>query len=458
MFEIPAGYQPSTTGDVRRVTDVSDDSDQQWVPVDALCAGLYVAELDRPWTDTPFMFQGFEITREEDLAILRTYCQRVRVYPGRSREDAVERMTASLRHIDDAGKPGRRPGGTDWSAAHSAARETFGGEREPDAGAFRKRVAEAETRRRQARELVDEAMEDVRLGRMVDTGRAREFIGGLIDTIARDARAALWLTNLREASAHASSHSVHVCILALAFGMHLGMNRHELTRLGIGALLHDVGKIRIPDAILDKPGPLTVAEFEVVKRHPQDGYDAVAASGGVAPEALQVIRLHHERRSGEGYPLGLKGDRIPRHVLLVAVADAYDAMTSDRPYRAGMEPDRVLQIMYNESAEEFGVELVQEFIRCMGIFPEGSLVELDNGAVGVVVASRPDARLQPVVLLVQTPDGGPYDKRVMLNLAAPPEGEAAGQPRRIARAVAPAECKVDITAYVEEVFGMGSPA
>ena len=198
---------------------------------------------------------------------------------------------------------------------------------------------------------------------MIDTTQAREFIETLVENVARDARTAIWLTSLKETSAYTSLHCVHVCILSLAFGMHLGMSRQELTRMGIGALLHDVGKVRIPQRILDKEGPLTLAEFEVVKRHPQDGYDVISASGGVPPEALQVIRLHHERRTGTGYPLGLEGDRIPRHVLMVGLADAYDAMTSDRPYRAGLDSDKTLQVIYNEVADEFGADLVQEFIR-----------------------------------------------------------------------------------------------
>lgn len=440
---------------------MSANSNKRWVPVDALCKGLYIAELDRPWTETPFLFQGFEVTQEADLAILRSYCSHVCIYPDRSRREAVEEMEKGIERgqADSAletAQPRRqtKAGVHEWPQAHASSRDVFGDVRAPDGDLFRRRVAEAQKQRNEARRVVDEALEDVRLGRMIDTTQAREFIETLVDTVARDARTALWLTSLKETSAYTSLHCVHVCILSLAFGMHLGMSRQELTRMGIGALLHDVGKVRIPQRILDKEGPLTLAEFEVVKRHPQDGYDVISASGGVPPEALQVIRLHHERRTGTGYPLGLEGDRIPRHVLMVALADTYDAMTSDRPYRAGMDSDKTLQVIYNEVAEEFGADLVQEFIRCMGIFPEGSLVQLDNGAVGIVISSRPDARLQPVVLLVQAPDGQPHDKRVLINLAAPAEQGDRVAPRRIARAVAPSSCGVDVADIMTREFGL----
>ncbi len=435
------------------------NGNKRWVPVDALCKGLYIAELDRPWSETPFLFQGFEVTQEAEIAILRSYCSRVCVHPACSHRYAVEEMEKGIERLQtgsaaEAAKPRRRASANEWPHAHASSRDVFGDARAPDGDLFRRRVAEAHQQRNEARRVVDETLKDARLGRMIDTTHGRELVEALVDTVARDARIAFWLTSLKEASAYTSLHCVHVCILSLAFGMHLGMSRQELTRMGIGALLHDVGKARVPQRILGKEGPLTPTELEVIKRHPQDGYDLICASGGLPPEPLQVVRLHHERRTGTGYPLGLKGDHIPHHVLIVALTDTYDAMTSDRPYRAGMDSDNTLQVISNEAANDFGSDLVQAFIRCMGIFPEGSLVQLDNGAVGIVVSSRPDARLQPLVLLVQAPDGQPYDKGMLVNLAAPAEQGDRMAPRRIARAVAPSSCDVDVADTMTREFGL----
>lgn len=438
---------------------VSKEEDSRLVPVDVLCKGLYIAELDRPWTETPFLFQGFELTDDDELAILRSYCRKVYIYPQRSDPDAVGELEARLRSA--AKTPSAKPRNCDpqrWAQAHTSTADVFGAKRRPDGARFRERIQHAQALRSEAREVIADALEDMRLGQMLSSPKVRGVIDSLVDTIARDARAALWLTSLKQNSQYTSVHSVHVAILSLAFGMHLGMDRAALIRLGMGALLHDVGKVRIPEEILDKPGPLTPDEMKIVQRHAEDGYEFVAKSGGAPPEALQIIRLHHERCDGSGYPLGLSGDRIPLHVRIVAIADTYDAMTTDRPYRAAMDADRALQIIQNESAHEFGADLVQAFVRCMGVFPEGSLVQLDNGSIGIVVSSPPDARLQPVVLLVQGADGGPYQKRLLLNLAAAAEETKAEveevPPRRIARAVTPAACNVDVSDIMAREFGM----
>lgn len=434
---------------------MSPDAYHEWIPVEALCKGLYVAELDCPWTDTPFLFQGFELNQDTDLTILRQYCSEVSIDRQRSRHDALRTMAKRLEQhakpaaTANANTPSSGPAPA-WADAHPDATETFGTERKADSTVFRQRLIALRERREEASRLVAQALDDVRLGAMVRTDEARAMMDSMIESVARDARAALWLTSLKETSQYTTQHSVNVCVIALAFGMYLGYERDALMRIALGALLHDVGKIHLPKEILDKQGPLTLAEFERVKRHPVDGFEALSASGGVPPEALQVIRLHHERLNGIGYPDGLAGDRVPQHVLIVGLADTYDAMTSERPYRVGMDPDRALQTMAKEMTAEFGSDLIQSFQRCMGAFPEGSLVQLDNSAIGIVMSTRADARLQPVVLLAQDPDGKPYRRRPVINLAAPAADQEETPPRRIARSVPPSECNFNVDRVMAE--------
>jgi len=431
------------------------------IPVEALHLGLYVSDLDRPWVETPFLFQGFELQAEEDLATLREQCRHVYVDVQRSRSDAVAAMRQMLARNSEQAVPARPRAENDAEPSARGQRRkpakpnAFGDARYPDAERFVPLIEKADESRREARRLVDSAMSDSRLGRMVDVQGAREYIEDLVHMVSEDASAALWLTNLKDRDEYTSIHCVNVCVFALTLGRHMGLDTEALKRLGVGALLHDVGKTMTPDEVLNKPGPLTADEFEIVKRHPEDGYRIIRDSGSISREALEVIRYHHERISGQGYPAGLQGDELPLHVLIAGLVDSYDAMTSDRTYQRGSPPDRVLQGMYNKAPDMFGLDLVQEFIRCVGIFPVGSLVELDNGALGVVVASRPEARLQPTIVLVRGPAGESYDERTLLNLAARASRGERAAANRIRRAVEPGSAGVDVKRIVAEEFGLG---
>lgn len=432
------------------------DDHRMLVPVELLREGIYVCDLDRPWTETPFLFQGFSLEADGDIQTLREHCDNVVVDPERCDPQALADLRAALLSLS-VNRPAGASAEGDAVAAVIRPRPRnfaaiFGDRRNPDPAGFRALVAKAHRTRMDARRVVDNAMRDLRLGRSVDTRGTRALIHDLVDTVSGDASAALWLTNLKNADEYTSIHCVNVCILSLAFGVHVGLDRNQLLQLGIGSMLHDVGKTLTPKGILNKAGRLTPEEFEVMKRHAEDGYRIMADNDRMPKAALEIIRYHHERRAGQGYPLGLSGDRIPLHALIVGIADMYDAMTSDRVYRAGLPADQVLSMLYEQADDLFGVELVREFIRCVGIYPVGSVVELDNGAVGVVVAIRPDARLQPTILLLRNPDGKACARRALINLAAPVRGDNA--PRRIRRALEPASAGVNPAAIVGREFGL----
>lgn len=419
------------------------------VPVDALRHGLYVVALDRPWTETPFLFQGFRIASDDELATLREYCQRVTIDVERSDDSAVSRVRTRL--------AGDGAGAVAEADAAPTARDrarAFGDSAFPRRQRFRELVRVAHEARSHARHAVDAALHDVRLGQAVYLPTLRDAVGKMTRSVVGNASAALWLTTLKDRSEYLAIHCLNVCILSLAFGRHLELDEAELRSIGLGALLHDVGKARTPVEILDKPGALTREEFEIIKRHPEDGYRMISEARHVPKTVLDIIRLHHERIRGGGYPLGVKGKQIPRPVRLVSIADAYDAMTSDRSYQAARSPDAALRILYEERGERFDEGLVEQFIRCIGIFPVGSLVELDTGVLGVVVATNPNAQLQPTLLLLRTPDGKPFEKRLLVNLAAT-TGESGDKfGRRIVRGLDPASAGINPAEIAGTEFGL----
>lgn len=459
------------------------------IPVDLLRPGVYIVELDRPWIETPFLFQGFRITTEDELKMLQRHCRFVYADLKRSHEAAVQ----ALRQDAEARRQ-RRKQGVEGAAArresskpkpelaqetphHStvtefrsrlerppehARKNSLGSLTEstpyPDRERFATLVQHAHAVRGDAHNTTLKALDDARNGDNIDAASARSAAEEIAATVMEDSTAALWLTHLQDQDHYLASHSVNVCVLAVAVGHHLGMPRGQLFQLGLGALLHSVGRVFIPRRILDKAGPLEQHEYDLVRRYPEEGYRLVCESGGVPPSARAIVRQHHERWSGHGYPDGIFGEDIPRMALITGIADAYDAMISDRPYRAAMSPEQALHILYEGAEREFGTTIVQAFMRVIGAFPIGCQVELDNGSIGMVVGLKPGAGLWPTVMMLRTPAGEPYDKRLLLNLAASDQARDELRARRIRRARTPQETGISTFTIVAQEFGLSASA
>lgn len=372
------------------------------VAVEHLRLGMYVSELDRPWLDTPFLFQGFPLVESAQIAQLREYCQWVWVDVELTPHEVASHIVPYTGQV--AAPQSRKP----RQKKTPPRRRTQ---------AFQQVLQRAATARAASRRVLDRLFDDIRLGHSIDTQDARLAVRRTVEVVTDHMDAALWLTNLKNRDEYTSIHCLNVCVLAVAFARHLGYDAKSLEVIGLGALLHDIGKIDIPDEVLNKPGPLSEDEWTIMRLHPVSGHGLLADSGHVEPLALDIVRLHHERIDGRGYPDGLAGDAIHECVLIAAIADVYDAMTSDRPYHRAVPPQAALDRLFKMAPHAFGEELVEEFIRCIGIYPIGSLVELNNHHLGVVIATDPEHRLSPQILMVRDQTGAPYAERKVVDLA-----------------------------------------
>lgn len=414
------------------------------VDVESLRIGMFVADLDREWRGTPFLLQGFLIESDEELDQLREYCGHVFVDPARSTVPVPMSMEE---------KP---PPAAVATEAHEAqvrrgAPPDLRGQADPLA--FRRELGRAARVRSRAHQCLKRAFEDVRLGASVDTDEARAVVSDLIESITVNVNASLWLTNLKDKDEYTSIHSMNVCILAVAFGRHLGLSEDDLKVLGLGALLHDIGKIKTPPEVLNKPGRLSPAEFDIMRRHPVEGFELIRNSDDRLPAmALQIIRHHHERLAGNGYPDGWSGDQIPLPVQITSLVDVYDAVTSDRCYHTGMPAHKGLRLLYQIAPKDFPRELVEEFIRCIGIYPIGSLVKLTTGDLGVVLSADPMRRLKPLIRLIRDADGKPYPGQRLVNLSDLADSEANWRRWGVAQVLDPADHGIDVKALVAEDF------
>ncbi len=365
--------------------------------------GMYIAELDRPWVGSPFLFQGFLLEEEEDLNKLQDLCKFVMVDEERSQND--DRTIRRSLHVQPTAKPRMTRG--EWSKVADEERKV----------SFEKELERAVELRTRTRSYIDTLFTDARMGNALDTETAKAVVNELVETISEDASTALWLTNLKNAHEYTAQHCINVSVLSILLSNHLGFTKDQTKLIGLGSLLHDVGKMHTPTEILDKPGPLTPQEWEIMKRHPMDEYKMMKETGEVPEPSLQIIRYHHERISGNGYPDGLKGDQVSTAILISAIADVYDALTSDRVYHAGIPANKALNAMYRLAPTDFGKNLVEEFIKCIGIYPVGSVVELASGDVGIVMTADPGNKLRPVVMLVRDAQGGAVQPARFVSLA-----------------------------------------
>jgi len=375
------------------------------IDVNDLEHGMFVSELDRPWTETPFLLQGVLIESREDIAELQRLCKHVYIDVERSREV----IAPKLRTLASKPPSEPKPKANDVSL-HVVEREQE---------AFRKELKVARKVHQRTRGYIDTLLDDVRLGNSLDTETARELVGEIADSISRSPNAMLWLTHMKKRDEYTSIHCMNVCILALTFGRSLGIDRKQLDMLGLGALLHDIGKMHVPLEILNKPGRLTDEEFDIVKSHSMSGYNLLREKKDMSGDVLDIVRSHHERINGRGYPDGLTGDFIGLLVQITSIVDVYDAITSDRCYHDGIAPHDALKNMFDWAGDNFDASLVENFIKCLGIYPIGSMVELNTGHIGIVVSASEKARLRPIILVVINKDGERYDVPRLLNLAHP---------------------------------------
>lgn len=279
-------------------------------------------------------------------------------------------------------------------------------EKEPQV-AFDDEIARAERIHNKGKGIQNKLLDAVKKGLPFDDKIPREFSRTMIDSIDRNPDALLCLTKIREKDDYLLEHSLNVAILLANFGRYIGMSDGEVEDLAHAGFLHDIGKIRIPDEVLHKPGRLTDMEMNIMKDHVYYGVKVLEETG-IPSHLVRTVSEHHERLDGYGYPNGARGEEISRPGRMLAIADVYDALTADRCYKAGMSSQKALQILLNDAPHKLDKELVQLFIKCMGIYPVGSLVKLNNERIAMVVTQNNDKPLAPVVKVFYSLRGNHY--------------------------------------------------
>ncbi|MGH8361798.1 MAG: HD-GYP domain-containing protein [Gammaproteobacteria bacterium] len=359
--------------------------------------GMYVARLDRPWTNTPFLFQGFFVESQDDIDELRRICEYVYIDLERHYE---ENPRAKVR-----GTGNHRPVSQVTSVNLAKTRVESSSDRGNRASYVSSRSMEEELPTgKKAYDEANHAMHEM-ITKLENDGRldvqlAMVAIEPMMESVLRNPDAMIWLTRMKKHNTYMHNHSVSSAIWGIAFARHLGLNKTGLREIGLGCMLFDVGKTRLPQTMLSKPGKLTEAEWHVVRNHVQYSLNLLEGTSVVTQATFDLVRSHHERHDGSGYPDGLKENEIPTSAKIAGIVDSYDAITTPRPYSHLRSPYEAVREIYTWRGTLFQSEIVEQFMQVVGIFPTGSVVELNNGAVAVVLAQNDARRLKPRVMLV----------------------------------------------------------
>lgn len=344
------------------------------IPINQLQPGMYVLAIASQTGAMEIAQTGLVTNRQQVDALIRRGVLTVRVDLARSKLPGIEQVVSP-------------------SPSHSA------GSARP-AGSGEGRELKIRRLYQEARELQGKFIRHLKAGEPIDITPLAAVAEEMVDTMFTHGDAMLCLARIRAKDAYLMEHSMNVAILLANFGRYLGLERNVLKELTLGGLLHDVGKIMTPDEVLNKPGKLTDEEFGVMRQHVVHSYDILSNTAGITPTMLEVAANHHERLDGTGYPQRLKGEQLSLYTRMSGIVDVYDAVTADRVYKQGMQPTQAFRVLLKGIDQHFDAELVTKFIKCMGVYPVGTLVQLSNQRLAVVMQRNEQQPLKPVVKVI----------------------------------------------------------
>jgi HD-GYP domain-containing protein (c-di-GMP phosphodiesterase class II) len=329
------------------------------------------------------MMQGLSINSEDDILELMKYCEFVYVDDGLSK--GPEQKSTPIKLSD----------------SKQQFKQIFTNKKPriyKDSNSFEDEINKAGGAISKLSEAISTRFSSLTKQDSININEIRSSVEPMVDSIIRNPDACLWLTRLKNLDNYTYQHALSAAVWAVALGRHLGLPKSDLSDLSVGVSLFDIGKMRIPERVLNKKDRLNETELKLIRCHVGLGLKMLENSEGMNHNIFEIVAHHHERHDGSGYPSGLSGNEIPPLARIAAIADCYDAITSQRPYAQAISPGTAVNRLYEWRGRDFQTEIVEEFIQAIGIYPAGTLVELSDGSVGVVLAEYRTRRLRPKII------------------------------------------------------------
>lgn len=372
------------------------------IQADEVRLGMYIHELRGNWLEHPFWRKSFKLDQQKDLDKLLG-CRFDEIWIDTDKgldvkilESAIKINPYSNKSVAESPKPVKKP-----QAPVSIAEE----------------MDAAKKIHSKAKEAVTSMFSDVRMGKALEIAEATELVDEINQSMERNPNALLSLARLKIANEYTYLHSVAVCMLMVALGRQLGLKGEELRQAGVAGLLHDVGKMAVPNEVLEKPGKLTDEEFSIMRSHPRRGWEILKSCYQVHESALDVCLHHHERIDGQGYPEKLTGDQLTLFARMGAVCDVYDAISSERCYKKAWSPSESIHKMASWKDGHFDETVFHAFVKTIGIYPNGTLVKLKSGRLGVIIEQSKKSLTAPIIKIFFSTRANGYIQAEILDLS-----------------------------------------
>ena len=394
---------------------------QKKVFVHDLEIGMFVSDLDRPWHQTPFPIQGFHIRSQDDIRALTSHCKWVAVDVAETRESVQSGQS-------EPSGFGRRKQAKDRSRQELKLPPL--NIREPvqhsKVSSLKKELKISKKLLIDADISVNRVFQSIRKKEMPDLSDVAKATQGMVASVLRNPDAMLWLSRTRQHDDFTYQHSLNTAVWALVCGRELGLNEGLLNHLGMGCLLSQIGKLALPASLLENEARLGAEDFALYRTYVEKGVQCLEDSG-VSRAVLSVVQNHRERHNGSGFPEGVRGDRIPLLGKIAGLAEYFESLVGPRNEGEAMTPAKAVSLLYELRNIEFQEDLVEKFISAVGVYPTGSLVELNDGQRGVVVSHSTERRLWPKVMLMTDRGHKPLKSAKIVDLARFNEGRNADE-------------------------------